>query len=229
MKEWGSAMNAAERGVCLSLALFMLLWPFFRSMAQEMEQTDAAMQPATVDMEWYEEGLWPIAGSVVAIIVSNGIAILIVYLQANRSLSSLLRQRQIEEFAASLNQFYDPLNALLDMNGEIFRKTGPPSFPEDHIEREAAAKVWEQTKAKILINNKQIEDLLREKSHLMHATDNFDNYKGLLLHVAMYETFQATPTDRYTNFRFPDTIVDHVREKRRRTLYDYRRAMEGSS
>jgi hypothetical protein len=181
-----------------------------------------ALPPAPVEQkEWYEHGMWPLAGSLAAIIVANGVAIFVVYLQASRSFEALLRQRRIERLSSSLTEFYDPLLALVEMNGQIFKRTGPPSFPEEHVEREAAALVWKETKLKILSNNAQIESILRTKTHLLHRADSIQSYSALMLHVAMYETFQKVETDIYADFRFPQDIRDHINAMRSKTLDDY--------
>lgn len=159
---------------------------------------------------WYEEGIWPVVGATLALIITNGITVSVVYLQSSRSFNALLRQRKIERYAASLNDFYNPLLALMDINREIFEKTGPASFPQDEILRNAAGLVWQQTKRKILANNHDIETILRTKTHLLVETDSFESYHQLLLHVAMYETFQQVETDLYRGFLFPVDIRSHV-------------------
>lgn len=160
--------------------------------------------------EWYQEGPWPLVGSVATILIANSVAISIVYLQSSRSFKALLRQRKIESLSVSLNDFYNPLLALIEINGEIFVKTGPRTFPEEHYQREAAALVWNEMRKKIVENNREIESILRTKTHLLHKSDSLDRYKALLLHVAMYETFQKIETDRYAGFLFPEEIKDHI-------------------
>jgi hypothetical protein len=159
---------------------------------------------------WYQEGLWPLVGSVAVIMISNTVAIGVVYLQSRRSFNALLRQRKIEFLSLSLNDFYNPLLALIDINGEIFAKTGPSTFPEEHHEREAAALVWKEMKKKILENNREIEVILKTKTHLIHRSHSLDAYKALLVHVAMYETFQKIETDRYADFLFPKEVEGHL-------------------
>ena len=126
----------------------------------------------------------------------------------------MLKQRKIESLSASLSEFYDPLIALIDINREIFTQTGPPSFPPEGPARSAAALVWRETKKKILANNAQIEAILRTKTHLIQRPDSLPNYHRLLVHVAMYETFQAIETDRYAGFQFPTDVRDHVETQR---------------
>jgi hypothetical protein len=168
--------------------------------------------------EWYQEGPWPLIGAVAAIVLTNTIAIGVVYLQSLRSFNALLRQRKIELLSLSLNNFYNPLLALIEINGEIFTKTGPRTFPEEHHEREAAALVWKEMKKKIVENNREIELILKTKTHLMHESDSLDAYKTLFVHVAMYETFQKIETDRYADFLFPKEVKGHLVAKRSSVL-----------
>jgi hypothetical protein len=105
-------------------------------------ESSEGIQIAKQAKAWYQEGLWPLVGSVIVIMITNTVAIGIVYLQSRRSFNALLRQRKIEFLSSSLNDFYNPLLALIDINGEIFAKTGPSAFPEEYHEREAAALVW---------------------------------------------------------------------------------------
>jgi len=171
--------------------------------------------------EWYERGFWPVIGPTLALIITNAVTIYVVYLQSSRSFDALLRQRQIEHLAASLNEFYNPLVALLDINKAIFEQTGPPSFPTDEIARNAAGLVWKKTKQKILVNNAQIELILRTKTHLLSKQDLLSSYNKLLVHVAMYETFQEVETDLYKKFLFPEGIRAHIESKRRFVVDEY--------
>lgn len=179
------------------------------------------------DKAWYEKGPWPIVGGVAALAVTNAVAVGLVYLQASRGFNAVLRQRQIEALSASLSEFYNPLLAMLDINGEVFSRTGPPSFPEGEIERGAAALVWAETKKIILDNNRRILDILRTKTHRLHVADGLATYNDLMIHLAMYETFQTIPTDRYRGFQFPPTVRGHVADMRKRVLDDFN-ALTGS-
>lgn len=179
------------------------------------------------DKAWYEKGPWPIVGGLAALVLTNAVTVGVVYLQASRGFNAVLRQRQIEALSASLSEFYNPLLALLDINGEVFRKTGPPSFPEGEIERGAAALVWAETKKIILENNLRILEILRTKTHRLHSADSLAAYNDLMIHLAMYETFQTIPTDRYRDFQFPKTIRAHVAKMRKRVLGDFN-ALTGS-
>ena len=59
-----------------------------------------------------------------------------------KTFRAALRQRKIDQLAASLQEFYNPLLALIDINGEIFAKTSMKAWPEDEAGREAAALIW---------------------------------------------------------------------------------------
>lgn len=177
------------------------------------------------EKSWHERGPWPFIGTGLTLIVTNGIAIWLIYLQSSRAFNALLRQRRIERLSASLSEFYNPLLALLDINKEIFDQTGPSSFPKDEDGRTAAALVWKETKKKILTNNAQIETILRAKTHLLEETDSLVAYHRLLVHVAMYESFQTVQTDIYQRFFFPSDIHPHVVAKRLMLLEAYNQAV----
>jgi hypothetical protein len=178
-------------------------------------QSNEGLQIAKQEKKaWYQEGIWPLAGSVIAIVMSNTITIFVVYLQSRRSVNALLRQRKIEFLSSSLNDFYNPLLALLEINSVIFAKTGPNIFPKEEDEREAAALVWTEMKKKILVNNQEIETILKTRTHLIYQSDSLDAYHALLIHVAMYEMFQKIETDRYTEFRFPQEVAGHIASMR---------------
>lgn len=168
--------------------------------------------------EWYEQGIWPLVGAVGALILTNAVAVRIVYLQSAKSFNAILRQRKIELLSTSLNEFYNPLLALIDVNKEIFTKTGPPSFPKEEIARGASALVWGEMKQKVLANNQQIEAILKTKTHLIRGTDSLKAYHALMIHVAMYEAFQKVETDLYSKFLFPSDIRKHIVEKRAEVL-----------
>lgn len=188
-------------------------------------QASEALQLAPKnEKEWYERGLWPLAGAVAALMVSNAVAVGVVYLQSSKSFKAVMKQRKIENLSASLSEFYNPLIALLDINREIFAQTGPPSFPPEDPTRSAAGLVWRETKKKILANNAQIEAILRTKTHLIQGPDSLANYHRLLVHVAMYETFQTIETDLYAGFQFPADIRDHVETQRGLVLQTFNEA-----
>lgn len=190
-----------------------------------IQSSDELQLTAKDEKSWYEKGPWPLVGASLAILVTNGIAVAAIYIQSSRSFNALLRQRKIDRLTASLNEFYNPLSALLDINKAIFDKTGPSSFPKDFGGRTAAASVWKETKKKILDNNVLIENILRNKTHLLEKSDSLASYHDLLVHVAMYETFQKVQTDIYKRFFFPSGISAHIQNKRVLVLAEYYQAV----
>lgn len=175
-------------------------------------QADEGLQLTKQERKaWYQKGGWPVIWPVIPIVITSSVAIIVVFLQSRRSFNALLRQRRIDFMSSSLNDFYNPLLALLEINDEIFEKTGPKVFPKEYQQREAAAQVWTEMKKKVLANNQEVENILKTKTHLIYRSDSLGSYKTLLIHVAMYETFQKVHTDRYlAEFRFPEDIKDHI-------------------
>lgn len=188
-------------------------------------QSSEALQLAPMeDKEWYERGIWPIVGAVAVVIITNAVAVWVVYFQSSRSFRAMLKQRKIETLAASLSEFYNPMLALIDINGEIFSQTGPPSFPQEEIARSAAARIWRETRKRILANNLQIETILRTKTHHIRSPDSLDMYRRLLVHVAMYDAFQTVETDLYVGFQFPAGIRAHIETQRGLVLEEFNQA-----
>lgn len=224
---WRLSLLVAASGLPLAASAAALLPPSPPAVHTLIVRSGEALQFATRDpKEWYERGLWPLVGAVAALMLTNAVAVGVVYLQAARSFNVVLRQRRIERLTASLNDFYNPLLALLDINREVFLQTGPPSFPEEDPARSAAAAVWRETKKKILANNLQIEAILRTKTHLIQGPDSLDQYHQLLVHVAMYETFQMVETDLYARFLFPADVRSHVETQRGLVLEAFNEASE---
>lgn len=160
--------------------------------------------------------VWSLTVAIAALVVTNLVALSKIYFQTQASWRLQARTAKIEIFSEQINKFYNPLYTLIKMNGELFHNAGPSSFPNDHIQRESAAKVWENIKQDfILPNNKKIQDIIRECSHLISETDDISNYLKLYEHTAMFDIFQDTPTELYSKFQFPISILEHIDSKRR--------------
>ncbi|TXI87189.1 MAG: hypothetical protein E6Q40_05360 [Cupriavidus sp.] len=216
---------AGAVGACLTALTFSSAWAG-NSSARPVHtltiQSSEALQLApNDDKEWYERGVWPLVGAGLTLAITNAIALYVVHLQATKTFRAALRQRKIDQLAASLQQFYNPLLALIDINGEIFAKTSMKSWPEDEAGREAASLIWNETKKKVLANNAMIETILRTKTHHLAETDSLDTYHPLLIHVAMWETFQTVQTEIYKKFMFPAEIREHIVAQRSNVLSDY--------
>ena len=166
-------------------------------------------------LEWYQQGLWPLIGAVALIVATNVASVVLVYIRAHASFRQQIKADHVAFLKAQLTEFYDPLLAFLATNQHIFNTLGPSTFPHDEIQRNAAGEIWQQAKSRVILkNNRLIASLLEVKSHLMHASDDLDNYLELFRHVQTYEIFQETSTDLYACFRFSAGIENHVKTMR---------------
>lgn len=215
----------AAAGACLTALTFPAAWaansPRSGVHAVTIQSSEGLQLAPKDDKEWYERGVWPLVGAGLTLAITNAIALYVVHLQAAKTFRAALRQRKIDQLAASLQEFYNPLLALIDINGEIFAKTSMKAWPEDESGREAAALIWKETKKKVLANNAMIETILRTKTHRLAETDSLDAYHPLLIHVAMWETFQTVQTEIYKKFMFPAEVRDHIVVQRSNVLSDF--------
>lgn len=168
--------------------------------------------------------------AVATAVAANIVALVSVGLQIRSSFRLLGAERQIDAHGRRLTEFYGPLLSLLNANGDIFRRAGPPAFPrEEGARRRAAAASWKIAKQKMLGNNAAIERLILEKAHHLAPGDELEAYMGLLLHVQMYQVFQEKETDWYLeNFRFPVGIVGHVKKWHAAEMAAYEKAIGGA-
>lgn len=170
--------------------------------------------------------VWIAVGTAAA---ANIVALIVVAIQSRSSFRLLKAERQIEIHERRLAEFYGPLLSLLQANGEIFKRAGPPAFPkEEGAKRRAAASSWKLAKQKVLNNNLAIEAIILSKGHRLNPKDSLSSYMDLLVHVQMYQAFQERETDWYlTNFRFPPGVVEHVGKWRDVEQAAYEEALGG--
>lgn len=172
-----------------------------------------------METEWYQQGIWPLIGTIAVLLITNGFALWKIYLQAHAAFESQLKIKKIEWVSQQLTEFYNPLYTLLHVNREVFQAVGPQTFPDDPNRREAAGELWEATKKSVIIpNNKKIQGVLRDKSHLISPDDGLSAYLPLVNHVAMYEIFQDIPTEIYARFQFPTGVIEHIEGQREKLL-----------
>lgn len=165
--------------------------------------------------KWYQQGTWPLIGAIAVLVVTNGVALWKIYLQAQAGLKAQLRIKKIDYISQQLTEFYNPLYTLLHLNSEAFKSVGPETFPEDPIRKDVAGEVWSAIKDKVIIpNNHRMQEILRDKSHLISQDDSLEKYFSLQNHLGMYEVFQEIPTEVYSKFRFPVSILVHVETER---------------
>ena len=168
--------------------------------------------------------------AIVPVLITQGVVIWQISRRSQQDYDLQIRLKRVEQLKEQLREFYDPLYSLLVTNGEIFSKLGPRSFPDDHIARTAAAKVWEKARKDIILeNNGKIKSLVTSKSHLMHIRDGYARYLALIAHISMYEIFQDIKTEAYSKFQFPRDIVQHVESTRAEIIAELEQALAGKS
>lgn len=181
-----------------------------------------------VQGEWYQQGFWPLLGAALVLIIPNALALWGIFIQTRRQINSQLLFNQIKLISEQLAEFYDPLFAMLKVNGECFSKLGPNTFPKDPMLLEAAGEVWNQVKLKVIIpNNSKIAGILRTRSHLIASYDSIEAYLGLNEHIAMYEIFIDLPNEIYKNFTFPKDIENHVEYVRSKLVKELQQLKRG--
>ena len=72
--------------------------------------------------EWYQQGFWPLIGVALILIIPNAVALWGIFIQTHRQTKSQLLFNQIQFVSEQLAEFYDPLFAMLKINGECFSK-----------------------------------------------------------------------------------------------------------
>lgn len=174
------------------------------------------------EQAWYQQGEWPLIGAILVLLLTNGVALWRIYLQVQAGVAAQLLLKRLDYITRQLSKFYDPLFSLILENHRIFQSAGPPSFPEDHIPRDAASEVWHRIlESVILPNNQKIQEIIRERLHLRRSEDTSDDYMKLLTHVAMYRVFTDEPTELYKNFQFPKGVLRNI-ELHREALIEER-------
>jgi len=182
-----------------------------------------------VQAEWYQQGFWPLVGAAIILVIPNAVALWGIFIQTQRQTKSQLLLNQINLVSEQLAEFYDPLFAMLKVNGESFSKLGPHTFPKNPIELEAAGEVWNQVKQKVIIpNNHEIANILRTRSHLIASYDSIEAYLKLNEHIAMYEIFNDFPNEIYKDFTFPKDITNHVEVVRTKLVDELQQMKRGN-
>lgn len=185
------------------------------------------MQP--IQVEWYQQGFWPLIGAAIVLIIPNAVVLWGIFLQTRRQTASQLLLHQISLLSEQLAEFYDPLFTMLKINESCFSKLGPPTFPRNPIELETAAEVWNQVRQKVVVpNNLEMAKILRTRNHLIANFDSIDAYMKLNQHLAMYEIFIEFPNEVYKEFTFPKDITNHVGLIRSKLVNELQQMKRGS-
>lgn len=161
---------------------------------------------------WYQSGDWPLIGAIGTLAVSNAVAIFVALYQqraSRKSSEDFSRRSTIEK---RLEEFYDPLMALLSENREVFSKFGPSRIAKlDGVDATVAAEVWNEMKLGFIVpNNERISSIVQSKSHLISEDDDFGEYLRLKLHIDSYSVFLKVGSEVHESFRFPTGIENRV-------------------
>ena len=174
---------------------------------------------------WYQDGNWPLIGAVLTLAASNAVAVLIAQYQQSSSRRHNLDAERRRAIESRLQNFYDPLLALLKENEEVFRSFGPQSYSQaDHIEAEVAYRYWERIKSDFIRpNNKKISEIIQRSSHNITEGDNLSIYMKLKLHIDAYAIFEDIPSERYESFMFPTDVLPNINEHRQNLIDELKR------
>jgi hypothetical protein len=156
------------------------------------------------------QGYGPLMTAMATVVVTQAFSILAIYIQSRRHFFQQINMSKIDRLRKMSVEFYNPLLTYFKINEELFKKVGPPSFPLDGRQREAAAKVWQHFREEVFKNNLRIRETLMLKSDLIHSSDSIENYLQLQLHILSYETFGKMPNDVHRKFFYPSKIALHV-------------------
>lgn len=163
------------------------------------------------ESQWFSQGLWPLVGAILVLLITNGVSLWQVLLGAKKSLALQLRLGKIQAVDTMLREFYNPVFTLLSINKYVFQNFGPHTFPSEEIARQVAGETWTELKTRVILpNNRELADTLRRMSHHICMADDIKHYLELANHLACYEIFVDMPTEQYAKFRFPNSIEEHV-------------------
>ena len=186
------------------------------------------MQPP-VQIEWYQQGFWPLVGAAIVLIIPNAVALWGIFIQTSRQTKQQILISQINFLSQQLAEFYDPLFAMLKVNGECFSKLGPDTFPRNPIQLETAGEVWNRVTENVIIpNNREIANILRTRSHLIAHDDSLEPYLRLNNHISMYEIFIDYPNEIYKDFTFPKDITSHIESVRAKLVNELQQLKRGN-
>jgi hypothetical protein len=114
-----------------------------------------------------------------------------------------------------LEKYYDPIIAYLLINESIFNSFGPKSFPTEDIKKEVAANLWLGMRESIIMeNNSKITDIIKSYSHLISSNDDLNIYLNFIKHSTSYEHFIKYPSERHSEFLYPNTIIESTLKRR---------------
>jgi hypothetical protein len=153
------------------------------------------------------------------LLVTNIVTLGKIRIESKSAIKNQLKVKYIDGLKERLSLFYDKIIAMLHTNSEIFNTFGPKTFPNDNHAGEEAAHIWSLMVNNIILkNNKEIVNIIKTNSHLIHDDDDFKLYLQYITHAESYDAFRNTPNQLHGNFAYPVDFLPNVRKYREKTL-----------
>lgn len=147
----------------------------------------------------------------IALIVTNMVSIRNLREASKAAVKKELVVDSLKHFKSQLSEFYDPLNALVSTNYDMFESLGPKTFPRDPYKGEEAADLWtEIVNDVILPNNESIIEIIKTKSHLIDSTDNLQYYFYYVKHAQSYMLFRKQANSLHEKFPYPKDLLGNI-------------------
>lgn len=161
----------------------------------------------------------PVIVSLIILFITNLITLWKIRLDSKSAIKRDLTVQEINRKKEMLDSFYNPIFYLLNLNGELFKSIGPPSFPQEHHSREEAVQVWDKVvENAILPNNRKICEVINRFCHLLDSEDSLNNYFEFVKHAESYEVFRNNPNQLHIKFKYPDRFLNNVACNRSRVI-----------
>ena len=170
--------------------------------------------------------LWlPTLTELLVLIITNLVTLYKIKKDTTESIKKDIIISKIKIQREKLEKFYDPIFTTLKTNESIFNAYGPSSFPRDGgvLETEASV-VWKQIIENVILpNNKKIESVIQQFSHLKNENDNIDLYLDFLVHIESYDHFIKTPNTLHKAFKYPSGFIENVIKNRNEIIENLRK------
>jgi hypothetical protein len=167
----------------------------------------------------------PAAIALVALLVTNIVVLLKIRLDIRTNLKRDLTLQEIARLKERLQQFYDPLVALTQLNAAMTKKLGRDTFPMDSHLKEDALLVWNSVVENVILpTNRKICTIIKECSHLIDSTDQFEQYMNFILHAESYEIFTKQRNEIHKKFLYPKDFDIDLQRARAKVIKDLEEA-----
>ncbi|AIS15538.1 hypothetical protein JM49_28810 [Pseudomonas chlororaphis subsp. aurantiaca] len=147
----------------------------------------------------------------IALIVTNFVSIRNLREASRAAIKKELAVDSFKTFKSQLSEFYDPLNALVSANYDMFEALGPKTFPSDPYKGEEAADLWGEVVSEVILpNNQAIVEIIKTKSHLIDSTDSLKHYFYYVKHAQSYMLFRRQANSLHEKFPYPKDLLVHI-------------------